>query len=242
MNIVAIIQARMTSTRLPGKVLKKINDKVVLDYVIGRLKKCKNISEIVLAITTNKKDDALEEYAKNNKINYFRGSEEDVLSRYFEAAKKFNAEVIVRITSDCPLIDPDIVDNIINKHLKSKADYTANIITRTYPRGLDTEVFNYDVLKAASKIAKEDHYREHVTVYIRDHPEKFKIQNIEADGKIKRPDIRITVDTKEDLELITKILNHFNNIDFKTKDVIDYLDENPDLLKINEKIMQKEVK
>jgi len=242
LNVVAIIQARIGSTRLPGKVLKKINDKVVLDYVIDRLKNCKNIDEIVLAITTNKNDGILEAYAKNKKINFIRGSEEDVLSRYYEAAKKFNAKVIVRITSDCPLIDPNIVDRIIEKHLENKADYTANTIEKTYPRGLDAEVFNYDILKVANKLGKEKYHREHVTPYIKEHSEKFKLQNIEAEGKIKRPDIRITVDTQEDLELITKIISHFDDLDFTTEDVIDFLDRNPELLKINENIKQKEVK
>jgi len=242
LNVVAIIQARIGSTRLPGKVLKKIQDKVVLDYVIDRLKKCKNITEIVLAITTNKNDDILEAYAKNKKINFIRGSEEDVLNRYYEAAKKFNAEVIVRITSDCPLIDPVIVDKIIAKHLENEADYTTNIIERTYPRGLDTEVFNFDILKATDMHATEQHYREHVTPYIREHPEKFKLQNIEAEGKIKRPDIRITLDTKEDFELISKIISHFDNLDFYTENVIDFLEKNPELIKINQNVKQKEVK
>ena len=160
MNVVAIIQARLGSTRLPGKVLKKIQNKVVLDYVIDRLKTCKKIDEIVLAITTNKKDDVLEKYAKDKKINYIRGSEEDVLSRYYEAAKKYNADIIVRITSDCPLIDPKIVDEIITKHLENNADYTANIIERTYPRGLDTEVFNFNTLETSFKLGIEKNFGE----------------------------------------------------------------------------------
>lgn len=242
MNVVAIVQARIGSTRLPGKVLKKIQNKVVLDYVIDRLKTCKKIDDIVLAITTNKKDDVLEKYAKDKRINYIRGSEEDVLSRYYEAAKKYNADIIVRITSDCPLIDPKIVDEIITKHIEKNADYTANIIERTYPRGLDTEVFNFKVLEENHKNAKEKYYREHVTPYIREHPEKFKLQSIVAQGKIKRPDIRITLDTKEDLELISKIISHFDKIDFNTEDVINYLEKNPELLKINQDVKQKESK
>jgi len=242
LNVVAIIQARIGSTRLPGKVLKKIQDKVVLDYVIDRLKTCKNVDEIVLAIPTNKNDDSLETYAKNKKINFIRGSEEDVLSRYYEAAKKFNAEVIVRITSDCPLIDPDIVDEIVKKHLENKADYSANIITRTFPHGLDAEVFNFDTLEDCYKHGNKKYHREHVTPYIMEHPEKFKLQNIEAPVKLKRPDIRITVDTKEDFELISKIINHFDNLDFKTEDIVNFLETNPDLMKINKHVKQKEFK
>ena len=242
MNVVAIIQARIGSTRLPGKVLKKIQNKVVLDYVIDRLKTCKKIDDIILAITTNKKDDVLERYAKDKKISYIRGSEEDVLSRYFQAAKKYNADIIVRVTSDCPLIDPKIVDEIITKHIENNADYTANIIERTYPRGLDTEVFNFDILEKTHKHAKEKHYREHVTPYVREHPEKFKLQSIEAQGKIKRPDIGITLDTKEDFELISKIISHFDNLDFYTENVIDFLEKNPELIKINQNVKQKKVK
>jgi len=242
LNVVAIIQARIGSTRLPGKVLKKIQDKVVLDYVIDRLKTCKNIDEIVLAITTNKNDDVLEKYAKNKKINFIRGSEEDVLSRYYEAAKKFNAEVIVRITSDCPLIDPKIVDEVIKKHIESDADYTANTIKRTYPRGFDVEVFNFDILERTYRNANAKYHREHVTPYIREHPEKFKLQNIEAPDKIKRPDIRITVDTEKDFELIKKIISHFDNIEFTAEDIVDFLNINPKLLEINKNIKQKEVK
>lgn len=242
MKVIAIVQARMGSTRLPGKVLKKIKAKTVLDYVIERLRLCNKLDDIVLATTTNKKDNILEEYAINKEINFFRGSEEDVLSRYYEAAKKFNADVVVRITSDCPLIDPEIVDNIISKHVESTADYTSNIVKRTYPRGLDTEVFNFDVLTVTYNNANEKYQREHVTSYIMEHTEKFKLQNIEAEGILKRPDIRITVDTKEDFELIKRIILSFNNLNFKAKDIIDLLDKNPKLLDINKDIKQKRMK
>lgn len=242
MNAVAIIQARMGSTRLPRKILKKVKDKVVLDYVIERLKCCKEVNNIVLATTTSEKDNILRDYAVNRRINLFRGDEEDVLSRYYNAAEKYKADLVIRITSDCPLIDPKIVDEVIRKHIESDADYTANTIKRTYPRGLDVEVFNFDVLIEAYKNASENHQREHVTLYIKEHAEKFKLQNIKAEGKIKRPDIRITVDTKEDLDLITKIISHFDNLDFYTEDIIDFLDGNPELMKINENVKQKEVK
>ena len=239
MDVIAIVQARMGSTRLPGKVLKRINNKFVLDYVIERLKFSNKINDVILATTTNKKDDVLERYSIKREVRYFRGSEEDVLSRYYHAAKKYGGEIIVRITSDCPLIDPEIVDNVINKHIDNKADYTSNVIKRTYPRGLDTEVFNFDVLSEAYKNANEKYQQEHVTSYMIEHPEKFKLQNIEAKGKLKRPDIRITVDTEEDFELIERIISHFNNLNFKTEDIIDFLDRNPELLEINKNIKQK---
>jgi spore coat polysaccharide biosynthesis protein SpsF len=240
LDVIAIVQARMGSTRLPGKVLKKINNRFVLDYVIERLKFSDRINDVILATTTDKKDDVLETYAIEREVRYFRGSEEDVLSRYYHAAKKYGGEIIVRITSDCPLIDPEIVDNVINKHIDNKVDYTSNVIKRTYPRGLDTEVFNFDVLAEAYKNANEKYQQEHVTSYMIEHPEKFKLQNIEAKGKLKRPDIRITVDTEEDFELIKKIILHFNNLNFKTEDIIGFLDRNPELIEINKNIIQKD--
>ena len=242
MNVIAIVQVIMGSTRLPRKVLKKIRDRSVLDYVIERLKFCEKINDIVLATTTAKKDNALEEYAVSKGVSYFRGAEQEVLSRYYKAAKKYNADVVVRITSDCPLIDSRVVDKAIRKHIENKVDYTTNTIKRTYPRGLDVEVFNFDVLEDSYKNADEKYQREHVTPYIKEHPEKFKLQNIEAKGKLKRPDIRITVDTKKDFELIEKIILHFDNLNFKAKSIIDVLDEDPELLKINKYVKQEELK
>jgi spore coat polysaccharide biosynthesis protein SpsF len=242
LNIAVIVQARVGSTRLPKKILKKIKNKMILDYVFERLKYCKRANDIILATTTNRNDDILEKYARENEIKYYRGSEEDVLKRYYDVAKKYKSDVIVRITSDCPLIDPEIVDEMIKKHIENKADYTSNIIKRTFPRGMDIEIFNFDILEETYKNANEKYHREHVTPYIREHPERFKFQNIEAKEKINRPDIRITVDTKEDFELIKKILLHFEEIDFKAGDVIDFLDENPELYEINKNVIQKGVK
>jgi len=241
-NIVAIVQARMGSTRLPGKVLKKIKDKVVIDYVIERLRFCENLNDIIIATTTSKKDDILQRYAVSKGINCFRGSEEDVLSRYYHAAKKYGADQVVRITSDCPLIDPNIVDEVVTRHIKKKADYTANTIKRTYPRGLDVEIFTLDILEESYHDADKQYQREHVTPYIKEHPEKFKLQNIEAKGKLKRPDIRITLDTKEDFELIEKILLNFDTLNFTSEEIIDFLDKHPKLLEINKTIKQKELK
>jgi spore coat polysaccharide biosynthesis protein SpsF len=241
-NIVAIVQARMSSTRLPAKILKKIKDKVILDYVIERLRFCENLNDIVIATTTSKKDDILQQYAASKGISCFRGSEEDVLSRYYYAAKKYGADKIVRVTSDCPLIDHKIVDAVIKTHIENKADYTANIIERTFPRGLDVEIFDFNVLEDAQKNAQEKYQREHVTPYILEHPEKFTLQNVEARGKLRRPEIRITLDTKEDFELIKSILLNFDNLNFTSEEIIDFLDKNPKLLEINRTIKQKEIK
>jgi len=241
-NIICIIQARIGSTRLPNKVMKKIKGKSILFYVVNRVKKSYLINKLVIATTTKNQDGVIVEEARKLNVDFFRGSENDVLGRYYNAAKKYNADVIVRITSDCPLIDPIIVDNIIKKHIENKADYTANIINRTFPRGLDTEVFNFNVLEKTNELAREKYHKEHVTTYILENPERFKLQNIKADDTIKRPDIRITVDTEEDFELISKIIEHFKNIEFGIKDVIHFLNEKPQLLEINKNIKQTEVK
>ena len=229
MNKVVIIQARMGSTRLFGKVLKKIKKRTILDYVIDRLRYCKEIDNIVLATTTSKKDDVIKDYAIQKKINLFRGNEPDVLDRYYNTAKKYKADVVIRITGDCPLIDPKIVDEVIKKHITSNADYTSNVIKRTYPKGLDVEVFNFHTLEKAHEEAIEKHHREHVTLYIMEHAEKYKLQNIRARGKLHRPDIRITLDTKEDFELIKKIILYFDDIEFTGEDIIDFLDKNKKL-------------
>ena len=241
-KIICIIQARMGSTRLPGKVMKKIKRKSILYYVIERVKKSKMIDKIIIATTTNKNDDLIVKEAKKLKVDIFRGSEEDVLSRYFFASKEFNADIVIRITSDCPLIDPEIIDKIIKKHIESKSDYTSNTIKRTYPRGFDTEVFNKDIIKDVYKNASEKYQREHVTIFILENKERYKITNVETKGKLYRPDIRVTLDTIEDFELISKIIENFDDISFGLEEVIDFLNENPQLLELNKNINHKEVK
>jgi len=244
MKIAAIIQARVTSTRLPNKVLMDIEGKPLLWYVINRLKSSKQLNDIILAIPDTKENDILEKFAGENNLKYFRGNEENVLSRYYGAAKKFGVDIIVRITSDNPLIDPKIVDLTIEKHLNSVADYTSNGLERSFPRGLDTEVFSFEVLEKSFKNAKEDYQREHVTPYIYDHPEVFKLQNVLAEGKLRRPELRWTVDTKEDFELIKKIYKQLYRPGkiFYSGEVIDLLDKEPELIKINVHIKQKTLK
>jgi len=242
MNISAIIQARMGSTRLPGKVLKEIKGKKIIDYVIERTLLSENINDVIIATTRKEKDDVLEKYAVEKNIKFYRGNEHNVLSRYYHSAKKFNTDVIVRITSDCPLIDPGIIDQIITTHLNSKVDYTTNKQKRTYPRGFDVEVFNFKTLEIAYKNAEKDYEKEHVTPYIRERCEKFKLKNVEAEGKLNRPDIRITVDTKEDYQLIKKIIIHFDDIYFTAEEIIDFINQNEHLLDINKHIKQKKWK
>ncbi|NQU82940.1 MAG: glycosyltransferase family protein [Parcubacteria group bacterium] len=222
-KIVAIVQARMGSTRLPGKVLMDVEDKPVVWWVLERLKKAKRIDEIVLAIPDTKENDILADFAKKYNYIYVRGSEEDVLSRYYKTAKDRGADIIVRITADCPFVDPEIVDKVIKTHSEEGSDYTSNVVERTYPKGLDTEVFNFDVLENAYLEAKQSHHREHVSAYFLENPEMFRLENVSAPLDLQNSNMRITVDTQEDLDFIRKIAKHFSpRKDFSSIEIINY--------------------
>lgn len=243
-KIVAIIQARVGSTRLPGKVLINLKGKTILNHVVDRVKKSKYLDEIIVATTDLEKDNNIIRECEHIGCNYFRGSEEDVLSRYYYAAKKSNADIVVRITSDCPLIDPNVIDDIIDYYLKNNYVLVTNAgsenVNRTYPRGLDTEVFSFDTLEKAFFNAKEFYQKEHVTPYIYENEKNiYYFKN-----KINYSKYRLTLDTKEDLELIEKIYNKFycKDCDFYLDDIVDFMQKNPNLYNINSHIEQKKVK
>jgi spore coat polysaccharide biosynthesis protein SpsF len=240
--IAAIIQARATSTRLPNKVLMDLTPgKSMLWHLIERLKESKTINEIILAVPDSKENDILEYFAKENGLKYFRGSEDNVLSRYFRAANEFRADVIIRITSDCPLIDPKIVDKVVRKHLESGADYTSNIQSRTYPKGMDIEVFNFSTLKKAFSEAIEQSDKEHVTLYIRRNLGIFK-QTIVVNEK-DLSDFRWTVDEKEDLDFIREVYKRLYPIKkiFLMEDVVEFLQKEPKISEINRNIRRKKI-
>ncbi|MCG6184556.1 glycosyltransferase family protein [Anoxybacillus sp. LAT_38] len=243
MKVAAIIQARVGSTRLPGKVLKKVLGKTLLEYQMERVKRAKAIDEIIIATTTKESDDPIVQLCQQLSIPYYRGSEEDVLLRYYEAATKFNVDVIVRLTSDCPIIDPNVIDKVVEHYLENKDryDYVSNTLTRTYPRGLDTEVMSYEVLKRVHEEAKELVYREHVTAYIYHHPDQFRLCNVSNEKDESKH--RWTVDTEEDFELIEKIISKLypENTNFNMDDVLKLIDENPTWFDINSHIEQKKL-
>lgn len=241
-NIVAIIQARLGSTRLPRKIFLPLSNIPILSHVYSRISNSKLINQIVIATTDLSGDDLIEKFCEENNINFYRGSSDDVLSRYYFAAKKFNADIILRITSDCPLIDPKIVDAIIIKLLNNNFDYASNVLKRTFPRGYDAEVFTFQTLENAFKLAKENYEREHVTPFIYNHPELFTLFNYE--NEIDYSNYRLTIDTKEDYELLQIIFDSLysqNNI-FNLQDVIEFLQKNPKLVQINQHIEQKKLK
>ena len=240
-KIVAIIQARCGSTRLPNKVLKELAGQPMLAHVVKRIKLAKTITDVIVATTKQTTEDGIVQLCRNRGWLYFRGSEEDVLDRYYQAAIKYQVSIIVRITADCPLLDPQVIDSVVKAYLNSGADYTSISNKSGFPRGLDAEIFSFEVLEKTHREARQDYEREHVTPYIYEHPEIFKIQSVKATGKLKRPDLRLTVDTEEDFKLIKEIYQRLYRNDriFYTEEVIDLLDKHPELLAINAHVEQK---
>jgi len=247
MKIGAIVQARTTSTRLPKKVLKELpygSGITVLEQVIRRLKKSKLLDEIIVATTTNPEDDPIVKISEKEGIKYFRGSEKNVLERYYQCAKENKVDIIVRITSDCPCIDWNIVDMVVEEHLRNKADYTSNTIERTFPHGLDVEVVSFKALEKAYCEASEDFEKEHVCPYIHTtNREKFKIVSVEAPDYLTAPDIRITLDTEEDYALLCAVFDYLypQNNYFQAVDIINLFKGKPWLKLINKKVLQKKI-
>ncbi len=235
-----IIQARLGSTRLPRKILKTIKGKSLLELMVERLMRGKNTSQFIIATTTEKQDDEIQQLCEEKNWKFFRGSERDVLSRYFFATEQNPGNPIVRLTSDCPLIEPEIIDQCLTSFQENNVDYLSNTSPiRSFPRGMDIEIFTREALEIAHKEAQQIHEREHVTPYFYQNPGKFKIFNVKNEEDTSQ--YRLTVDTQEDLDLITKIYeNDFENRDqLNYASIINLLKKNPDWIKINEGIEQK---
>jgi spore coat polysaccharide biosynthesis protein SpsF len=243
-NIVCIVQARMGSTRLPGKVLLDLCGHTVLYHVINRIKESTIIDNVVVATSTNEIDNVILDECRLIGVDYFCGSENDVLDRYYRAAIKYGATDIVRVTSDCPLIDPNVIDIVIGEFIKErdtiKYDYACNVLSRKYPRGLDVEIFSMRALTQTFEFAIENHQREHVTPYIFENPDKFNLLSIQNNKN--ESSYRWTLDVDEDYEMIKNIYESLWKEDefFGKNIVIDYLKKNPLISKINENIKQKE--
>lgn len=241
MNIVAIIQARMGSTRLPGKVLKTIKGETMLSQVTRRVQRAEHLDKVIVATTTKSADEAIVSECTNLGIPVFRGNEQDVLDRYYHAALVHQADVVVRITSDCPLIEPEIIDKAVRafKSRYPNMDYVANTLPpRTYPRGLDVEAMSFEALSRAWHEDKNPVWREHVTPYIYRNPQQFNLYAVTND--VDYSPLRWTVDTPADLELVRRIFNHFDN-NFNWRDVLKLLEQHPEWLNINRNIKQKQV-
>jgi spore coat polysaccharide biosynthesis protein SpsF len=241
MTTLAIIQARMGSTRLPGKVLLDLGGATVLARAVRRLKRSEQISNIVVATTSAPADAAIVSECERLQVRCFRGSENDVLDRYYQVASLYPDGAVVRITSDCPLIDPQLVDETIRVFRDERADYASNDFPRTYPRGLDSEVFTSAALERAWREAHEPYEREHVTPYLYEHPEIFRLASLSGD--VDHSQYRWTLDTPEDLELLRAIYSRFDNRDdFRWQDVVALMEREPELAELNSQVLQKSLR
>jgi len=242
-----IIQARMGSTRFPGKILKILDkDEKVLDVIIQRMKMCKQVDEIIIATTPDKQNSSIIDVAKSHDVSYCIGSEDNVLERYHKCAKEYQLDLVIRLTSDCPFVDPKIVDEMVDFYINNNYDYIQNIHESTnFPRGFDVEILSYDVLDKVYSLAKSRHEKEHVTYYIYTHSEDFKIFYYNLEDLKFFDELRLTIDEKEDLalckEIFKKLKENGKALDFSIYDILDLIEDNPELMNINKHIMQKKV-
>jgi len=244
MKIIATIEARMSSSRLPGKVLLPILGKPMLELMIERVLRAQSLNQVVVATTTNPADDEIELLARRMGVGFFRGSESDVLNRVLGAAQSVGADVIVELTGDCPLADPALIDRLVNIYQANDFDYVANTLTRTWPRGLDTQVFSTATLALVSQLTQDPVDHEHVSLYIYEHPERFRLRNVVSDLAERYWDLRLTVDTLADFKLIEIVYQNLypQNSAFALRDVLALFDAHPELAELNREVKQKQVR
>lgn len=229
MKIFAITQARISSTRLPEKVLLKLGSETVLGLHLKRIKMCKKIDKIIVASTFEEKSNEIKKITDQKDCEFFQGDLNDVLGRFYHAIKDQKPDYVMRLTSDCPLIDPTLLDDLVEKFLTSKVDYAANCLNSTLPDGMDAEVFSFQALEKAYLEASLKSEREHVTPYIRNSG-KFKILAVDYTPKLGS--FRLTLDTKEDYNLLTKLVDSLGE-NASMNEYIKYLNQHPELLAIN---------
>ncbi len=241
MKIIATIEARMTSSRLPGKVLLQAAEKPMLEHLVNRLRAVPSLDGIVLATTINKTDNELEEFSKKIGIGCYRGSENDVMTRVIGAAESAGADIVVEITGDCPIIDPQLVEQTIRVFNANQADYVSNGHIRSYPDGMDTQVFRLKTLKRSATMTDDILDHEHVTLHIRNHPELFSKLNLVAPPETHWPELGLTLDEPNDYELLKKIIEHFESTNplFSCRDVIQLLKQKPEWVAINQSVVRK---
>jgi spore coat polysaccharide biosynthesis protein SpsF len=231
--ILAILQARTSSTRLPGKVLKPILGHPMLSLQVERIQRSKKVDKLIIATSNDRSDNDIENLCINIQIPCFRGSLDDVLDRFYQTAIQYKPEHVVRLTGDCPLIDPQIIDEVIDFCIKRDFDYVSNCVEPTFPDGLDVEIFSFTVLEKAWHEALLPSYREHVTPFIRQHPEMFKVGHYK--NKVDLSHLRWTVDEPEDFEFVSQIYKELypQNPTFITEDILELISRKPSLLGIN---------
>lgn len=244
MKNVLIIQARMASSRLPGKVLLPLNGKPMLQWVVERASRSKIINCCMVATTTDSSDDAIEQWCNENRVSVYRGSQFDVLDRYYQAAVSVNADNIIRVTADCPLIDPYLIDELFGLYVKEQADFAANRLPppwhRTYPIGLDTEIVSMKMLKTAWENATEKYEREHIMPWFYDTPGRCRIYI--RDHSVDYGMHRWTVDTHEDYQMMQALFEKIDPHNASWTDVLKVISENPELEMINAGSKAKDVK
>lgn len=241
-KIVAVIEARMNSTRLPGKVLLPVRGISLLEFMIARVKKVSLISEIVVATTGESIDNQIQSLAYDLGVSCFRGSENDVMGRVLGAAKTVNANIIVGLTADCPIIDPFIISQVLNTYLENDARYVSNAHVRSYPDGMDVQVYSTETLVESYDRVTTDREKEHVTLNIRENPEVFPPIHLVAPQHLYEPGLGLTLDERRDYDLLSNIINYFHpSTDFTCEDVIKLLDQNLNLRSLNADVLRKGV-
>jgi spore coat polysaccharide biosynthesis protein SpsF len=241
-KIIAAAVVRMGSSRLPGKTLMNIAGKPLLGHLLDRLKQCETLDGIVVATTIKEADDAIADYCQVHNMPCFRGSEDDVLERMVGAYQMLGAEIGVEAFGDGPLIDPAVVDRIVNAYLDADGAYhlVGNDMKTTYPPGMDVEAFDIDALEDADRRATDPAIREHGTGYIRQNPDIYRLLNLEASGAERRPDLTIEVDTAEDVEIVSAVIEHFHpRNDYSLAEIISFLDANPDIATLNQNVHRR---
>lgn len=242
MKIVASVQVRMGSTRFPGKVMHQVAGKPLLGHLLDRLALSTRLDAVVVATAVGAENDVIESYCQSRNISCFRGSEEDVLERTLMALQSMEATVGVEIFGDCPLIDPAIVDTLIESFVNDSddPDFVGNDLKTTYPPGMDVEVFKVSALSDADRQVKDPLIREHGTLFIRQNPQLYKVRNVEAPPVHNRPELELEVDTAEDVHVISNILLHFSgNSSYTLDDLIAYMDAHPELTVMNASVPRR---
>lgn len=239
MKIICIIQARMGSSRLPGKILKPLGNVDVLTYDVERCKQIKGVSEVIVATSTLPQDDAIAGWCEANQIKYFRGSEDDVLDRFVQCAKLYNPDYVMRVTSDCPFVDYEMASEMVTLMEREQKDVV--LLDGELPRGLAVELISYKALLHIHEIGQEARHREHVTYYAYEFSNEFTNATYTVPENRLVPELRITLDTEEDYELLGKVAEHFDNPLISSINVIKFLKDHPEIAKINAHIEQKPV-
>ena len=242
MKIIASVQVRMGSSRLPGKVMRSVLSRPLLGYLLDRLRLSKTLDGIVVATSTAVENDVIVEFCRKERVACFRGSETDVLDRTLQSLKSMAATVGVEVFGDGPLIDPEIIDQVVDYYVKNEGyDYVGNDLETTYPPGMEVEVFSTKALSDSSdRLPRSDPRREHGTLFIRQNPDIYKITNLEAPVRHHRPDLELEVDTSEDFQVIARVIEHFSGrADFALEEIIEFMDSNPEIANINRQVPRR---